>query len=66
MKKSDDDIVADFLAVEYEVRIFGGERKYVMAAKQSVEAFARIRDELDRLRREKAVAEFDDVWPGCA
>lgn len=55
MKKSDEDIVAEFLAIEY-----------TLAAQQAIEAFSRIRDELDRLRREKAVEEFDDVWPGCA
>ena len=66
MKKSDEQIVADFLAAEYDARGYNAPTKFVMAAQQAVEAFARVRDELDQMRREKAVAEFDDVWPGCA
>lgn len=66
MKKPDEEIVAEFLAIEYEMRLSGAQTKYALAAKQAVDAFEGVRDELDRLRRQKAVEEFDDVWPGCA
>jgi hypothetical protein len=39
---------------------------YIGEARSALAAFDRMAAELDRLRREKEVRDFDEIWPGHA
>jgi hypothetical protein len=61
-KRTDIAIVREFIEDELCRR---GDT-YIGEARSALAAFDRMAAELDRLRREKEVRDFDEIWPGHA